>query len=120
MTDLQTIAENYVAAWNEAEPAAREALLARTFTPDIAYRDPIMQGDGHAGIAALIEGVHKQFPGFRFSLRGEPDGFGNIIRFSWNLGPAGSEAVVEGTDIGVVEDGRLKTVTGFLDKVPAQ
>ncbi|RVD63420.1 nuclear transport factor 2 family protein, partial [Mesorhizobium sp. M4A.F.Ca.ET.029.04.2.1] len=30
------------------------------------------------------------------------------------------EPVIEGTDIGVIENGRLKSVTGFLDKVPAQ
>lgn len=120
MTDLKMIAENYIAAWNEVEPGAREALLARAFTADVRYRDPIMQGEGHDGVAALIDGVQQQFPGFRFSLRGEPDGFGDAIRFSWNLGPAGSTSVIEGTDVGVIEGGRLKSVTGFLDKVPAQ
>ena len=120
MTELTTIAENYVAAWNEADPAARPALLDAAFTADATYRDPIMQGERHAGIAALIDGVHKRFPGFRFSLKGEPDGFGDAIRFSWTLGPVASDSVIEGTDIGVVEDGRLKSVTGFLDKVPAQ
>jgi hypothetical protein len=119
MTELKTIAANYIAAWNEVEPAARKARLAAAFTADVTYRDPIMQGDGHAGVAALIDGVQKQFPGFRFSLKGEPDGFADAIRFSWNLGPDGSGSVIEGTDIGIIEDGRLKSVTGFLDKVPA-
>jgi hypothetical protein len=120
MTDLNTIAENYITAWNESDAARRQALLKATFTEDISYRDPIMQGDGHAGIAALIDGVQQRFAGFRFSLGGKPDGFADMIRFSWNLGPEGTESVVEGTDIGVIEDGRLKSVTGFLDKVPAQ
>jgi hypothetical protein len=119
MSELKAIAENYIAAWNEANPAARAALMDAAFTPDASYRDPIMQGDGHAGIAALIDGVQQQFPSFRFSLKGEPDGFGDTLRFSWNLGPEGSASVIEGTDIGVIEDGRLKSVTGFLDKAPA-
>ena len=120
MTDLKTIAGNYIAAWNEAAPGTRDALLSRAFTADIRYRDPIMQGEGHDGIAALIDGVGKQFPDFRFSLRGEPDGFGDAIRFSWSFGPADGASVFEGTDIGVIENGRLKSVTGFLDKAPAQ
>lgn len=120
MTDLNTIAENYIAAWNESDAARRKALLEATFTEDVGYRDPIMQGDGHNGIAALIEGVQQRFAGFRFSLKGKPDGFAETIRFSWNLGPEGVESVIEGTDIGVIENGRLKSVTGFLDKVPAQ
>lgn len=120
MADPKTIAEAYIAAWNETDPARREKLLENAFTEDVAYRDPIMQGDGHGGVGALIDGVHARFPGFRFTLRGEPDGFADRIRFSWALGPDGAEAPVEGTDIGLVENGRLKEVTGFLDKVPAQ
>ncbi|TIO29848.1 MAG: nuclear transport factor 2 family protein [Mesorhizobium sp.] len=119
MTDLNTIARNYITAWNESDAARRKALLEAAFTSDVSYRDPIMQGDGHDGIAALIDGVQQQFAGFRFSLKGEPDGFADRIRFSWNLGPEGAESVIEGTDICVIENGRLKSVTGFLDKVPA-
>lgn len=120
MTDLNAIARNYITAWNESDAARRKALLEAVFTSDVSYRDPIMQGDGHDGIAALIDGVQQQFAGFRFSLKGEPDGFADRIRFSWNLGPEGAESVIEGTDICVIENGRLESVTGFLDKVPAQ
>lgn len=119
MTDLTAVAHAYIAAWNETDATRRQSLIDAAFSSDVLYRDPIMQGDGHQGIGALIEGVHKQFPGFRFALKGQPDGFGDHIRFSWGLGPVGADAVVEGTDFGVIEKGRLSRVTGFLDKVPA-
>ncbi|TJW38835.1 MAG: nuclear transport factor 2 family protein, partial [Mesorhizobium sp.] len=51
MTDLNTIAENYITAWNESDAARRQALLKAAFTEDVSYRDPIMQGDGHDGVA---------------------------------------------------------------------
>ncbi len=120
MTDLNKIAEGYIAAWNESDADRRAALLKAVFAEDVSYRDPIMQGDGHEGIAALIGGVQQQFAGFRFSLKGTPDGYADKIRFSWNLGPEGADSIIEGTDIGVIENGRLRSVTGFLDKVPAQ
>ncbi|TPK89765.1 nuclear transport factor 2 family protein [Mesorhizobium sp. B2-4-12] len=120
MTDLNRIAEGYITAWNESDAGRRAELLKATFTEDVSYRDPIMQGDGHDGVAALIDGVQHRFAGFRFSLKGMPDGYADKIRFSWNLGPEGTDSVVEGTDIGVIENGRLRSVTGFLDKVPAQ
>ena len=120
MTELKTIAENYIAAWNEADPATREALLAAAFTADVSYRDPIMQGDGHAGIAALIDGVKTQFPGFRFTLKGAADGYADTLRFSCALGPDGVPSVIEGTDVCQIENGRLKAITGFLDKVPTR
>lgn len=120
MTDLNTIAEGYITAWNESDASRRAELLKATFTEDVSYRDPIMQGDGHEGVAALIDGVQQRFAGFRFSLKGTPEGFADKIRFSWNLGPEGTPSVIEGTDIGIIENGRLKSVTGFLDKVPTQ
>jgi hypothetical protein len=120
MHDFNAIAEAYVAAWNASDVASRAALIEKVFSANVSYRDPIMQGDGHAGIDGLIAGVQGQFPGFRFTLKGDADGFADTIRFSWALGPEGVPSVIEGTDVCEIESGRLKSVTGFLDKVPAR
>ena len=41
-------------------------------------------------------------------------------RFTWGLGPADAEPLVVGFDVVVLDDeGRIDTVLGFLDKVPA-
>ena len=117
---FNAIAEAYIAAWNTTDAASRAPLIEKAFTADIAYRDPIMQGDGHAGINALIAGVHGQFPGFRFTLKGAVDGYADTLRFSWALGPDGVPSVIEGTDFCQIENGRLKAITGFLDKVPTR
>jgi hypothetical protein len=119
MTDHNKLAETYIAAWNETDATRREKLLEAAFAEDVRFRDPIQEGDGRAEVGALIEGVQKRFPDFRFALRGEVDGFADKLRFSWELGPDGAEAPIEGTDFCTVEGGRLKSVTGFLDKVPA-
>ena len=120
MHDFNAIARAYIAAWNTTDAASRAGLIEKAFTADVAYRDPIMQGDGHAGMDALIAGVHGQFPGFRFTLKGAADGYADTIRYSWALGPDGVPSVIEGTDVCQIENGRLKTVTGFLDKVPVR
>jgi len=119
-TDVRDIATRYIATWNEVDPDRRGALVAALWTEDATYLDPMMQGEGHQGIAALIGGVHARFPDFRFALSGQPDGYGDRLRFSWDFGPEGGEAVVQGTDFAVLAaDGRLRMVTGFLDRVPA-
>lgn len=119
MTDAAKIADAYIAAWNETDPARRRALIGAAWTEDARYVDPIMQGEGQDQIDALIARVHQRFPGFRFVLFGQPDGHGAHVRFSWTLGPEGAEPPIQGTDFAVVQDGRLQTVTGFLDRVPA-
>jgi hypothetical protein len=119
--DPQGIATRYIACWNERDPERRRALLAALWTEDATYLDPLMRGESRDGIGALIEGVQARFPAFRFAVTGRPDGHADRVRFSWALGPDGGEAVVEGTDFAVLaEDGRLRAVTGFLDRVPPQ
>jgi len=119
MNDSTRIANRYIAVWNETDAARRRALLAEGWTESASYIDPLMQGQGHEQIGALIGAVHQRFPGFRFTLDGRVDGYGDQVRFSWALGPEGQADLVKGTDFAVLEDGRLKAVTGFLDKVPA-
>ena len=119
MTDPKAIAESYIALWNETDPAVRKQLLARYWAEGATYVDPLMAGSGTGEIETLIEGVQQRFPNFSFNLIGKPDGYGDRVRFSWSLGPGDYvEAPIEGTDFAVLKDGRIASVTGFLDKVP--
>jgi hypothetical protein len=119
MTNAAQIADRYIAVWNETDPALRRTLLADGWAENATYVDPLMAGEGHGQIGALIGAVHERFPGFRFALSGGVDGYGDKVRFSWMLGPQNEPDMIEGTDFAVLEGERLKSVTGFLDKVPA-
>ncbi|EPE98279.1 nuclear transport factor 2 family protein [Rhizobium grahamii] len=118
MTDANTLAQRYIAIWNETEVARRSALIAESWHEAGTYIDPVMRGVGHDQISALVEAVHARFPGFRFALLGTADGYGDNLRFSWGLGPTGADHVIKGTDFAVLEGGRLKTVHGFIDQLP--
>jgi len=117
MTDATNKAERYIAIWNEEDAGRRKALIAEGWTENAVYIDPLMRGEGHEQINALVEAVQTRFPGFRFNLIGAADGHGDNLRFSWGLGPDGGEAVIKGTDFALLEGGRLKAVHGFLDLV---
>jgi len=119
MTNASLIASRYIELWNERNPQRRRDLLSANWTSDAKYVDPLMQGDGHDGIDALVAGVQQRFPDFRFKLISEPNGYGDHVRFSWGLGPDGADAPIKGTDFAVVESGRIKSIAGFLDQVPA-
>ncbi|MCV3239523.1 nuclear transport factor 2 family protein [Mesorhizobium sp. ZC-5] len=120
MNAATELAVAYIEAWNETDAVQRRSLIEKAFTRDVSYVDPIMNGDGHDGVDALIAGVHQRFPGFRFKLMDGVDGHADYLRFSWELGPEGTEAPIQGTDFAVVEAGRLARITGFLDRVPAE
>jgi hypothetical protein len=117
MTDL---ADRYLAVWNETEPAARSAAMGELFTDDVRYTDPLVAAEGRAALDATIGAVQQQFPGFFFRLSGPIDAHHDQVRFTWELGPDGQEAPVAGFDVVVLDgDGRIRTVLGFLDRVPA-
>jgi len=118
MTDINAIATRYIELWNERNATRRREMLATNWKENATYVDPVMNGDGHRGIDALIEGVQKRFPDFRFSLLGKVDGHGNHMRFSWGLGPQGADSPIKGTDVAVIADGQILSITGFLDQVP--
>jgi hypothetical protein len=37
---------------------------------------------------------------------------------SWSLGPEGAEPPIEGSDVVMVDDGRIRQVIGFIDRAP--
>ncbi|GEM46231.1 nuclear transport factor 2 family protein [Deinococcus cellulosilyticus] len=113
--------EQYIAAWNETDSEKRLNLIQQTWSTDARYVDPLMQGNGIEGIDQMIAAVQQKYPGFRFTLLGAVDAHQNHARFRWGMGPDGQEVVVEGTDFAVLSPGGLlQSVTGFLDRVPAQ
>jgi hypothetical protein len=92
MTDINKIARSYIDLWNERTPSRRREILSQNWTSDARYVDPLMSGDGHDGVD---------------------------VRFSWGLGPDSGDSPIKGTDFAVLSDGRIRSITGFLDQVPA-
>jgi hypothetical protein len=89
MLDATGIANRSIAVWNEANSTRRRELLGKTWAEDATYTDPLMRGEGLNQIDGLIAAVQERFPGYRFALIGRVDGYGQQLRFCWELGPAG-------------------------------
>ncbi|GAA4198729.1 nuclear transport factor 2 family protein [Actinocatenispora rupis] len=119
MSDAAGIVERYIAAWNETDPVARRAAVGALWAEDGGYLDPLADVRGHDAIDAVIGGAQQQFAGLEFRLLGAVDAHHTIVRFRWELVPAGGgESVVEGSDVAVLDGDRITVVHGFLDKIP--
>ena len=117
---MQDVIRRYLDCWNETDPAARRKLIEEVWAPGATYTDPLAEVSGRAAIDATITAAQGQFPGFVFTLAGPVDAHHRQARFSWNLGPAGAEPVVIGSDVALTgPDGQITAVFGFLDRVPA-
>ncbi|WP_127360861.1 nuclear transport factor 2 family protein [Actinacidiphila soli] len=119
-TQYENAAARYIEAWNSADPDERAKAVAAAWTEDGSYTDPLAEVAGHEGIAAVIAGAQEQFPGFEFRLAGAVDGHHGVARFGWELvSVADGSAPVAGFDVvTLADDGRIRTVSGFLDRLP--
>jgi hypothetical protein len=118
MSTITDLVDRYLASWNETDPRRRRELIAAVWAENASYVDPLMQSEGRDGIDAMIAAVQARFPAHRFSRASTVDTHNDRLRFTWELTPERGEAVAAGTDFAVLADGRLQSVTGFLDRIP--
>ncbi len=123
MTDAPNAFENrrrLYRAVERAEPTIARDLVGLELDPQRPLHvDPLMKGEGSDGIDAMIAGVQQRFPDFEFALLGK-------ARRPWQLRPllvgtrrAAATIRSKGTDFVVTDSGRISSVTGFLDQMPA-
>ncbi|UGB38735.1 nuclear transport factor 2 family protein [Frateuria soli] len=119
MNATRELIANYLRTWNEADPLRRRALIEDVYAEHATYTDPMAQAHGWEAIDATIDAVQGMFPGHVFTLAGEVDAHHDVARFHWHLAaPDASEPLVIGFDVAELDEGRIRRVHGFLDKVP--
>ena len=103
-----------------ASAAARSS--RETCTEDAGYLDPLMSGRGPRRHRRDDRGAPSSSSrATASSSRSEPDAHHDRVRFTWNLSHGADPAdapVAVGIDFATLaEDGRLRSVTGFLEAV---
>ena len=121
MSNVNDIVVRYLAAWSEPDAKRRRDLVAKTWTEDGTYIDRVREGRGHDSIADMIAKAQAHFPGYRLNLASGVEAHHGYVRFSWVAGGmAEAPLYIKGTDFAVIgDDGRLKSVIGFVDAAPA-
>ena len=68
----------------------------------------------------MIAAVQEHFAGYSFRLKSDVDAHNDRVRFQWEAGGTQDAPLhFVGTDFALVAgDGRLKSVTGFVDEMP--
>lgn len=119
MENAETVVTQYLDTFNETDADRRRELLEGLYTPDCTYTDPNVDLQGAEQIDGFIAQTHERFPGVTFTLGGPIDAHHNQARFQWHAGPAEAPDAYVGFDVIVAEDGRIRSVYGFVDVAPA-
>jgi hypothetical protein len=118
----ETVVENvldYVAAWNEADAAARLKILEDCWAEDAVYVDPNVELKGRAALSEHISTVQAGRPGARIEMMSGIDLHHNVVRFLWRLVRADGSSGDISIDFGEVDAaGRLTKIAGFFGEPP--
>ncbi|TIX90805.1 hypothetical protein [Rhizobium sp. P44RR-XXIV] len=85
-TDLDELANRYVAVWNEPDQLKRRNGIERLWVQDGLHFTPTREVKGYEALEARIEESHNKFvrdQGFVFRVLGEPLGHHGVIKFYW-------------------------------------
>jgi hypothetical protein len=118
--EIPEVASRYMAAWNETDASAREALLEQCWGNDAVYVDPGVELCGREALSRHIAKVQAGRPGARLEFMSAIDSHHNMLRFLWRLVRADGTAGDTSIDFGEIgPDGRLVKMVGFFGPAPA-
>jgi SnoaL-like protein len=101
--------------FNETDPRRRATVISEIFSEEVVFTDPERVVRGRDGLTEAITGLLAQGPGYIFSHDGPFRGVGDLGIRAWSLGSVGGEPVLRGTDVAVVQDGRITQLWTMLE-----
>ncbi len=102
--------------FNERSAERRLEALGELYSSDATLYDPEAVATGREAISAAVDSLLGNFPpDFVFTAAGPAVGHNGAARLFWRLGPPGRPAVVTGTDVALLEHGRVTCLYVFVD-----
>jgi hypothetical protein len=109
---------NVLEVFGERDSARRKSVIDELYTENCTFFEADDQVIGHDALNAKVQGILKEAPGFVFSLAGHAEVNHDHGRLRWYFGPKGAAPVVEGMDVAVFEQGKIRALYAFIDKSP--
>jgi len=86
--DAQALADRYVALWNEPDPAARRAAIARLWLPEGVHHVGMRTVRGHDALEVRVTGSHDKNvrdAGHVFEAVKNAQALPGVITFNWEM-----------------------------------
>jgi hypothetical protein len=117
VSNPQTIAERYVALWNEADPGKRRQAIAAFFAPGAAHYVKQREAVGSDALFDRVTGSHEKNVRDNGSIfRAAPGAqlLRDVVIFDWEMTPAGDPKTVSAVGREIVTlDGQGRAVSDY-------
>lgn len=118
-TVAQLMTRSLLDVFNERDAERRAAAISAVYSPDVTFYEREGAVEGPAALDATVQKLLDGAPGWVFTPAGEVSVNHNLGRLPWQFGPAGAAPVVTGTDVALVDGGRIRSLYVFVGE-PAQ
>jgi hypothetical protein len=98
---IEELLEEYIATWNETDPAERRRRIVRYWHENAWYANALQEYEGHDGIASAMQRNFDKWVanGYRFRSAGTAASHHDTARFAWQMvDPSGQAVVACGTN----------------------
>lgn len=112
--DISATVDNWFAAWNEQDAAARTTAIERLASPAVQMRDRFSCVEGADELTTHIGAAHRFMPGLRITRDGTPRHCQGTVLVDWTAAGPDGQPRGRGTNVfTLAPDGRIEAVTGF-------
>ncbi|MGW6278377.1 nuclear transport factor 2 family protein [Kribbella sp. NPDC055071] len=106
--------------FGELDADRRRQAVAELYADDCAMYAAEGETVGQAAISEQVGRILEASPpDFAFSLVGHAEVIHDLGRLRWQSGPAGGPAVLNGMDVAIFADGKIKALYTFIE-APAE
>ena len=114
------LSANLFAVFDERDASKRATAVQDTYAEDIIWYEPDGTFQGRAALNARASELQTQSPGFKFRADGIMSVSQNMGMLRWHYGPEDKPDMVEGTDVIIVEGGKVKALWTAIDNAPGK
>jgi hypothetical protein len=108
--------KNLSEVFGERNSERRMAAIKSVYSEEAVFFEAEQRFEGRQAISDAVAALQASFPAeFEFSAAAPPSRNHDVGRLFWQLGPAGSPAVVNGMDIAQFSDGRIRSLYVFVN-----
>jgi hypothetical protein len=117
ITELGHLMERNVSeVFGEQDSDRRARAIADLYVDDCAFYDAEGESIGQAALSDRVGRILDESPpGFSFGLLGPPEVIHDLGRLRWQTGPAGAPPVLNGMDVAIFAEGRIRTLYTFVE-----
>jgi hypothetical protein len=111
VSEVQKLADRYVAVWNETDPAARRKTIVELWAPDGQHYMGTIEARGHEALEKRVSSSHEKnvkVGGNRFRPVGRAQALRNVVTFNWEMVSGSGEVASAGVGFLLLDDrGRI-------------